>query len=356
LKPENNPKMQMNDIGRFIHKILELFMIKIRDEDVDFKNITDEYIKTEVENITDNYFRSIVKDYDFKTERFIYLLKRLNKIVFEIIKNLRDEFKTCDFIPADFELSISDKPEGVQPVEIEIPGKGVLKVTGIIDRVDIFKEGGNIYLRRADYKTGAKKFNLSDIIAGLNLQMFIYLFSVWRNSGERYNKPGEPESDKIPAGVLYMPSRIERYEKKPDMTEEDISAEKTKKFARSGLFLSNEKILRAMEHDLEGRYIPIKLKEGVGFRKSASGVLASLEQIGRLERYVINSLSNIGAELSGGKANVYPFKVRNKMDSCKFCDMRRVCRFEDGDANKKSAESFTPDEVWEILDGMDMDE
>jgi ATP-dependent helicase/nuclease subunit B len=122
------------------------------------------------------------------------------------------------------------------------------------------------------------------------------------------------------------------------------------------LFLRDEKILRAMEHNLEGRYIPIKLKEGAAFRSTASGVLASLEQIGRLERYVTRTLANIAKELSGGNAHVKPFKVRNKIDSCKFCDMRRACRFEDGDANKKSAPSFAPDKVWEILEDADMTE
>ena len=355
LKPESSAKMQLHDIGRFIHKILELFMIKIRDEDVDFKNITDEYIRTESSKITDGYLSAVIKDYEFKTERFIYLLNRLKKIVFEIIKNLRDEFKTCDFIPADFELSISDKPEGVQPVEINIPGKGVLKVTGIVDRVDILKEGEDIYIRIADYKTGSKKFNLSDILCGLNLQMFIYLFSVWRNSGARYNKPGEGASNKTPAGVIYMPSRLDKYEKTPDMTEDDASAEKNKKFVRSGLFLKDEKILRAMEHNLEGRYIPIKLKEGAAFnsaKSTVSGVLASFEQIGKLERYITRTLTNLAKELSGGNAHVKPFKT-SKMDSCRFCDMRRVCRFEDGDANKKAAQSFAPDRVWDILEDMD---
>ena len=355
LKPENNAKVQLNDIGRFIHRILELFMLKIRDEDVDFKNITDEYIKDTGAQITDEYLSMIIKDYEFKSERFIYLLNRLNKIVFEIIKNLRDEFKTCDFIPADFELGINEKPEGVAPVEIEIPGKGVLKVTGIIDRVDILKEGGSIYIRIADYKTGSKKFNLSDILAGLNLQMFIYLFSVWRNGGARYNKPGESESGKIPAGVIYMPSRLDKYEKTPDMTDEDAEEQKSRKFTRSGLFLHDEKILRAMEHNLEGRYIPVKLKEGAAFKSGASGALATLEQIGRLERYVIRTLANIARELSGGNAHVKPYKVRNRMDSCRFCDMRRVCRFEEGDGNKKTAPSVAPDKFWEILEDADGD-
>ena len=389
LKSESSPKMQMNDIGRFIHKILEIFMLKIRDENIEFKNISDNFIRDEAEKIIDAYLSSIIKDYEFKTDRFRYLLRRLNKIIFEIIKNLRDEFKTCDFIPADFELGVTDitnkekekdKPDNsIKPVEIKIPGKGSLRVTGIIDRVDIYKAGKDVYIRIVDYKTGAKKFNLSDILAGINLQMFIYLFSVWHNGQGRYGggagddggvqssvsfadssfqkEPLEQETgteskpENIPAGVLYMPSRIPQYERKAKMSDSEIHEEKGKNFTRSGLFLRDEKILNAMEHNLEGRYIPIKLKsdKNINFKKStASGVLASLEQIGKLERYVTNSLADIASELSAGKAYVLPFK--GKLDSCAFCEMKRICRFEENDSNKKNSVLFSPDKVWDIIE------
>ena len=359
LKSESSPKMQMNDIGKFIHKILEIFMTKIRDENIDFNSISDIFIRTEAEKIIDIYLSSIIKDYEFKTDRFRYLLKRLNKIIFEIIKNLRDEFKTCDFIPADFELGINDKQNqnSVKPIEIGIPGKGSLKVTGIIDRVDVYKEGKNVYIRIVDYKTGSKKFNLSDVLTGLNLQMFIYLFSVWHNASGRYTQSPLPpfqkgalETENIPAGVLYMPSRTPQYEKKAKMSDDEIYEEKSKNFTRSGLFLRDEKILNAMEHNLEGRYIPIKLKsdKNIAFKKStASGVLASLEQIGKLERYVTSSLADIAFELSSGNANVLPFKGR--LDSCAFCEMKRICRFEENDSNKKNAPTFAPDKVWDLI-------
>ena len=391
LKSESSPKMQMHDIGRFIHKILEIFMLKIRDENIEFRSIGDDFIKSEAGKIIDEYLSAIIKDYEFKTDRFRYLLKRLNKIIFEIIKNLRDEFKTCDFVPADFELGVNDRDRenSVKPVEIDIPGKGVLKVTGIIDRVDIYKTGKNVYIRIVDYKTGSKKFNLADVLAGINLQMFLYLFSVWHNGQGRYETQESPllkggavedggglrnlmsdgeeaanprlcgatpfqkgAGENIPAGVLYMPSRVQPYEKKPKMSEGEIHDIKSENFKRSGLFLRDEKILKAMEHDLAGRYIPVKLKKdaSLDFKKStASGVLASLEQIGKLERYVKNSLEEIAAELSRGKASVYPLKS-GRIDSCAFCDMKRVCRFEENDANKKGAVSFAPDKVWDIIE------
>ena len=359
LKTPKRPNMQLTDIGKFIHKILELFMLKVKEEDLEFNRISDYFIKKTCEELVAEYLNSVIKDYEYKSDRFKYLLKRLDKIIFEIVKNLRDEFSSCDFVPADFELGINDSGEdsSIKPILIDIPGKGVMKITGIVDRVDTYKKGGDSYIRIVDYKTGSKKFNFSDILIGLNLQMLIYLFSVWHNGGDKYNKNADGKRDNravIPAGVLYMPSKISPYEKMPHMSDEDVEKAKDKNFTRSGLFLQDTEILTSMEHGLKGRFIPVNLDaESVSLRsaKGSSAILASLEQIGKLERYVTNTLSNIAAELGKGNASVKPFKG-SKADSCAFCEMRSICRFEDSDAHRRIAPSLRKGEVWEIVEDM----
>ena len=360
LKTPKRPNMQLTDIGKFIHKILELFMFKIKEDNLEFNLIDDNFIRKVCEDLVRNYLNSVIKDYEYKSDRFKYLLKRLNKIIFEIVKNLRNEFSSCDFVPADFELGINDSGEkdSVKPVLIDIPGKGVMKITGVVDRVDTYKKDDDTYIRIVDYKTGSKKFNFSDILIGLNLQMLIYLFSVWHNGGNRYdkNKQGRAKESVIPAGVLYMPSKISPYERTPDMSDEDIEKVKDKNFARSGLFLQDPEILVSMEHELKGRFIPVSLdsSKSVSFSsaKGSSAILASLEQIGKLERYVTKILSDISSELAQGNASVKPFKGK-KSDSCSFCEMRSVCRFENNDSHRGNAPSLRKDKVWEIIEDID---
>ena len=354
LKTPKRPNMQLTDIGKFIHKILELFMFKVKEENLEFNSISDNFVRLTCEELVEKYLNGVIKDYEYKSDRFKYLLKRLNKIIFEIVKNLRDEFSSCDFVPADFELGINDSEEGnsVKPIRIDIPGKGVMKVTGIVDRVDAYTKNGNSYIRIVDYKTGSKKFNFSDILIGLNLQMLIYLFSVWHNGEKKYNKS---DGSVIPAGVLYMPSKISPYEKTPDMSDEDIEKIKAKNFERSGLFLQDPEILISMEHDLKGRFIPVSLdSKGVSLSSARGGsaILASLEQIGKLERYINKTLSNIASELAQGNASVKPFKGA-KADSCAFCEMRGICRFENSDSHRRSTPSLRKDKVWEIIEDIE---
>jgi ATP-dependent helicase/nuclease subunit B len=86
----------------------------------------------------------------------------------------------------------------------------------------------------------------------------------------------------------------------------------------------------------------------MAFQKNSSAVLATLEQIGKLERYVTKTLAGIASELAKGNASVEPFK--GKSDSCTFCEMLSICRYENNDAHRKTQPSMRPDKVWDIID------
>ena len=49
-----------------------------------------------------------------------------------------------------------------------------MKLTGIIDRVDVVKKNGKTYFRIIDYKTGKTSFDIEKVKAGLQLQLAIY--------------------------------------------------------------------------------------------------------------------------------------------------------------------------------------
>ena len=67
--------------------------------------------------------------------------------------------------------------EEYPPILLE--GDGVkLTLSGKIDRLDGFIQDGTLYVKVADYKTGKKTFHLSDLLYGINMQMFVYLLMV----------------------------------------------------------------------------------------------------------------------------------------------------------------------------------
>ena len=108
---------------------------------------------------------------------------------------MSNEFKNCDFEAKAFELSI-DKDGEVKPQALPLESGGSIQIRGSIDRVDVYDFNGEKYVRVIDYKSGVKKFKLSDILDGLNLQMFVYLFALCDDKNAALNG--------VPAGVLYM--------------------------------------------------------------------------------------------------------------------------------------------------------
>ena len=78
---------------------------------------------------------------------------------------------------------------------------GSIRIIGSVDRVDVMEKDGKSYLRVIDYKSGGKKFDMSQVLSGLNMQMLIYLFAICENGKERYG-------DIIPAGVFVFPGKV----------------------------------------------------------------------------------------------------------------------------------------------------
>ena len=69
-----------------------------------------------------------------------------------------------------FEFELSEK-NGVEPVKLTSREGVEIILRGKIDRVDIYEDNGEKFIRVIDYKTGEKKFSLDNIIFGIYMQL-----------------------------------------------------------------------------------------------------------------------------------------------------------------------------------------
>ncbi|WP_407383786.1 PD-(D/E)XK nuclease family protein [Ruminococcus sp.] len=298
------------EYGTLMHHIFEVFFGRYNRES--FTHMDEAAISDIVSEILDAYIETHFGGTADKSERFLYLLYRTKASATKLVVHMTRELGQSDFIPVDFELGVGeDIPEYTVALEDGLS----LSVRGSVDRVDCCDADGQRYLRVIDYKTGTKQFNINDLLYGLNLQMFIYLYAIRENGGARYGAI-------TPAGVLYMPAVTPSVAVDPDTPEQKIRAEVMKKYAMKGVILDEAAVITHMEHDGKGVYIPARLKDGAVVANAGS--LASLEEMGAVFRRIDALLRQMAQSLYDGDTAALPLKGKS-YDGCAYCAYQSVC-------------------------------
>lgn len=321
------------EYGTLMHHIFERFFGSYSREE--YLAMEHGEIEAAVSDILDDYIDSHFGGLSDKNSRFVYLVTRMKKTALRLVEHMIAELSQSDFTPVDFELGVG---EDIPAYTVALDNGLSLTVRGSVDRVDQCDADGERYIRVVDYKTGTKEFSLSDILNGLNLQMFLYLYAIRENGGERYGEI-------TPAGVLYMPAVSPTVSAKDGQTDDKVRADVLKEYAMKGVILNDADVIAHMEHDGKGTYIPASLKDGVICAKAES--LASLAEMGAIFRHIDALIGEMARSLYDGDVDALPLKGE-KYDGCAFCAYRAVCLREDDDPSRE-AKSLSAEEVYAQL-------
>lgn len=326
-RPRTKAEIDPMQRGTLIHYVLEMILSTVGSKRL--SAMTDAQLKALVDKFTAMYFEQEMGSAADLSIRFRYNYRRLSKLIYSVVYHLAEEFAHSDFEANAFELDI-DRDGQVKPEQLMLDDGGTIQIRGSIDRVDTYEHNGERYVRVIDYKSGNKTFNYSDIMHGLNLQMFIYLFSLCADKNA--------ELTGIPAGVLYMHAARNIFNFDSRLAAEGaVKSEENASFKMKGIVLDTEdgEIARAMDHELMGKYIPVKAKKD----GELTGKLARLEQLGYIHKKVNAHVTQMGMELHLGRVNQNPVKDKQHKNTCEYCDYKDVC------ANKKTIENRTLDDI-----------
>lgn len=311
------------EFGTLTHYVMERTLPVYTAEG--FANIRRERVTADTAAAVAAYVDEYMGGRENKPSRFLHMLARLERTCGCLLWQVVLEFRQSRFVPVDYELAVGLPPEedggAVDPVVLTLPDGARIRVQGKVDRVDAYRAGEETYIRVVDYKTGAREFRLSDVMAGINLQMLIYLFAIWQNGAPRYGTV-------TPAGVLYLPAKLPVIRVERGADGERQERERLRAMRMNGLLLDNPEIVEAMEADAAGLFIPAKLG-AKGFDRSSS--IASLEQFGLLRQKIERLLREMAETLRAGDIAAVP-AAGETVDACAFCDFRAVCGHEQGDA------------------------
>lgn len=334
------------EIGTFMHYVLEHTAREVKKRG-GFKSVDDAELGKICGAAVEAYVHEELNDFREKSARFVYLFRRLTRDVRQVVTDMADELRKSDFEPLDFELDFG-RADSIPPVTVG-EGEAQLTLTGVADRVDGWLHDGKLYLRVVDYKTGKKKFSMSDVWYGMGLQMLLYLFALEADGEKLYGH------EIVPAGVMYVPARNAMLAAQRDMTDDEAEKKRADAKRRSGLVLDNEQLMEAWEHGAEKQYIPVHVNRSGNVSPDD---VASLERLGLLARHIKKSLGEMAGELRRGSIAADPYYRGQQENACINCDYFDACHFADG-TNGESCRylaKLRPDRVWSMLEGESKDE
>ena len=316
------------EVGNLLHAILERFFSRVNEGGGKIADLSPEEIRETVDDILAAYLAEICPEGVSRTPRLRYLFRTLRRSALLVVEELFEEFSQSDFVPTFFEVDLSQKDgETPRPLSFALPDGTPVSLYGRVDRVDVYRRGKRAYIRVIDYKSGNKEFSLDDVERGLNMQLLLYLISLWKSDQAAFRQrlSGEEDGEILPAGALYTAARPSEKQYASPHEAENALADAQKSVYRRGILLDDPDVLRAMDKEMAGRYIPVKLNKDGSYSAASVKSLASLEKMGDLVGTLDRVICRIAGEMRGGEVSARPMQSGH-VDACKHCEMKTVCR------------------------------
>ena len=337
-------ELASSDIGTLFHESIDLCFRRVKEKQYDWHTMTNETRDMLVEEcvaaVTENYGNTILGS----SARNRYLAQRVGQITKRTVWALQQQIKKGDFIPAGFEVSFS-AADNLSAMKIALSESEALHLRGRIDRMDVCEDGGKVYVKIIDYKSGSTSFDLLALYYGLQLQLVVYMDAVTEMAQHHY-----PDKEIVPAGILYYNIADPLAEKKGQPDPEKIDAEILKKLRMNGLVNSELDVVRHLDRTIEKEsdVIPVVLKDGEV--QAGRSSVANRERFARLSQFVHRKLKEAGQEILDGEIGVAPYK-NGQRTACDYCPYHAVCGFD----RKTSGYEFNrwknrkTEEIWEEI-------
>ena len=308
------------------------------------------------------------------------MFERIKNITDKTIWVLQQQVQQGNFIPGGFEVMFASE-RGLPELSHVYGNHQRMELHGIIDRIDYYHSGDDIYIKIVDYKSGLKKFNINDVYHNLQLQLVIYMKAALALTRKRF-----PGKNVYPAGMLYYNIDnpvIESSGGQESVNDESVPADESweeteaespvdiaskeeyiKELCPNGLLSSGENILEALDVRIGERsgsayaspVVPVTVNKNGSLSESSSCV--EPEDFEDLLNFVHKEVGEIGKRIMEGCIEVNPcVKTRaggtpdTASAPCTYCKYKSVCGFDRNIAGYEYRKLSNPgkDEVWSVI-------
>ncbi len=332
------------DLGSFMHEILDKFTNKVKEEKLSWSELNREKCREIVGSLIDVKLKEDSNSILNSTKRYKYFTDRFKRVITKSVSIISEQMKRGEFevFRNEFEFGAMD---GGEPIKLDLPTGERVYLTGRIDRIDTLNMDGNTYLRVIDYKSGAKKFDLTELYYGIQIQLLVYLDALLRNSEYILN------TGAIPGAILYFKIDDPIIRSNKGLDDEEIQKQVLDKLKMNGLILKDAKLVRAMDNTMEtySLIIPASFKKDGDFSSRSS--VATEEQFNILREYVNMKMIELCTDMLSGKIKIEPTK-NSQRAYCNYCDYSAICQFDTSikDNKYKLIIKKSDDEIWQKIE------
>lgn len=288
LKIEKRPEYEIKAtaLGSVYHSALEKYVKTVKVAGLDVRTVDDEKSRDIARACAEEAIEEEESGVFKSSARNLYQAGRTVQVVVKTTDVIREKIREGNFNIEDVEKRFSFKTEDGNIFN------------GVIDRIDIFDNGQDIYVNVVDYKTGSKSFSLKEMYEGVQLQLPVYM-----SQAIALIESKNPGKNVHPSGIYYF------------LVKDDFEKEAEKAKGTSNI----------------------------------KGVDGSEDKIRALMEFTQQKLTETGQDIKSGNVSIAPLRDGDNVEACRYCDFKNVCRFKEGKLGARSKE-------WPYLDKEELEE
>jgi len=338
------------DLGNVFHGVLEEFSRKLSLNGLDWRSFTKEQGEEILNEALTSYAEAYGETILLSSKRNEYLVKRIQRILTRTVNTLQYQLLKGSFNPGKFEVDFRDAGN-IDEINITLTIdeekriKERMRLHGRIDRMDLYEDADNVYVKIIDFKSGKKDFDICSLYYGLQLQLVMYM-----NVGMAMEEKEHPGKNIVPAAILYYRVQDPVIKSDGDMTPEQVNEQIKKELRTTGLVNSSDEVIKLLDESLVEKSDVIPVDRNKNGSLSATSHVISQDDYKLVSNYVNQKIRTFGKEILQGNIEVNPYEMQNR-NACTYCAYKGICGFDPSIAGfkKRELEKLKEDEVMNIL-------
>lgn len=328
-------EINMPDIGTIYHNALQYYSAEVKKSDYNWHTIPEDvsvqFLTHAVEKAVTEYGEGIFDS----SGRSRALVLRIERMLRRTVKTVQVQIRRGDFEPEEFEYDFTHADR-------------YLSLKGRIDRIDLYRDGQDDYLRVVDYKSGNTSFKLDKLYYGLSLQLAVYMEAAmqWAKDNGLGNA--------VPAGMLYYHIDDPIVDKGGD-TEAQIQ----KKLIMNGLVNSKPAALAAQDHSFYNAAGGLAAGVSSDVIPAATGKTGELysrsmavdaEHFADVLSCAAGRLYENAEKILSGDVEPAPYR-KGTENACEWCSLKNACNFDRKlpGYRYRDLKKLERDEIWEKI-------